>query len=79
MKMPGVSVFAIGLGLMATSASQAMPVAPLDRSVSTDTFRVAQGCGPVWHRGPYGRCRPMFNCPPGWHSGPFGRRCIRNY
>jgi len=62
--MLGVLVFAIGLGLMATSATQAMPVVPLDRSVSTDTIRVAQGYGPGWHRGPYGRCRPMFNCPP---------------
>jgi hypothetical protein len=78
MKMLGVLVFAFGLGLVAMSASQAMPVAPLDQSVSTDTIQVAQGCGPGWHRGPYGRCRPMFNCPPGWHSGPFGRRCFRN-
>jgi hypothetical protein len=36
-------------------------------------------CGPGWHRGPYGGCRPMFNCPPGWHSGPFGRHCFRNW
>jgi hypothetical protein len=78
MKMLGVLAFAFGLGLVAMSASQAMPVAPLDRSVSTDAIQVAQGCGPGWHRGPYGRCRPMFNCPPGWHSGPFGRRCFRN-
>jgi hypothetical protein len=78
MKMLGILVFASGLGVMAMCASQAMPVAPLDRSVSADTIQAAQGCGPGWHRGPYGRCRPMFNCPPGWHSGPFGRRCFRN-
>jgi hypothetical protein len=56
-----------------------MPVAPLDRSASVAVIRVADGCGPGWHRGPYGACRPLYNCPPGWHSGPFGRRCFRNY
>jgi hypothetical protein len=78
MKMLGILVFAIGLSLMAMSASQAMPVAPLDQSVSADTIQVAQGCGPGWHRGLRGACRPLYNCPPGWHSGPFGRRCFRN-
>jgi hypothetical protein len=78
MKVLAASIFAIGLGLAAMSASQAMPLAPLDQAASTDAIRVAGGCGPGWHRGPYGGCRPMFNCPPGWHSGPFGRRCFRN-
>jgi hypothetical protein len=61
------------------SASQAMPVAPLDQAAAADTatIPVADGCGRGWHRGPYGGCRPMYNCPPGWHSGPFGRRCFR--
>jgi hypothetical protein len=79
MKMLVASAFAICLGVAAISAAQAMPVAPLDRSASTDTIRVAGGCGPGGHRGPYGACRPMYNCPPGWHSGPFGRRCFRNW
>ena len=78
MKLLVASAFALGLGLMAMSA-HAMPVAPLDPSASVDVIRVADGCGPGWHRGPYGACRPMYNCPPGWHSGPFGRRCFRNY
>jgi hypothetical protein len=60
----------LGLGLAAMTASQAMPLAPLDRAASANTIHVAGGCGPGWHRGPYGGCRPMFNCPPGWHSGP---------
>jgi hypothetical protein len=55
-----------------------MPLAPLDRAMSSDTIRVAQGCGPGWHRGPGGACRPLYNCPRGWHSGPFGKRCFRN-
>jgi hypothetical protein len=79
MKLLTASAFAVGLSLMAMSASRAMPLAPLDQSVSSDTVRVAGGCGPGWHRGPYGGCRPMYNCPPGWHSGPFGRHCFRNW
>lgn len=78
MKILAASVFAVGLDFMAMTASQAMPVAPLDPSASTDTIRVAGGCGIGWHRGPYGACRPLYNCPPGWHPGPFGRRCFRN-
>jgi hypothetical protein len=78
MKFLAASLFAIGVSL-AASASQAMPVAPLDQTASADTIRVAGGCGPGWHRGPYGGCRPMYNCPPGWHSGPFGRHCFRNW
>jgi hypothetical protein len=80
MKILAASALAIGLGLAAISTSQAMPIAPLDQSQAAidNTIRVAGGCGPGWHRGPYGGCRPMYNCPPGWHSGPFGRRCFRN-
>jgi hypothetical protein len=80
MKILAASALAIGLGLAAVSASQAMPMAPLDpaQAASENVIQVAGGCGPGWHRGPYGGCRPMYNCPPGWHSGPFGRRCFRN-
>jgi hypothetical protein len=78
MKILAASVLVVGLGLAGLTASQAMPVAPLDQSVSTDTIRVAGGCGYGFHRGPYGGCRPMFNCPPGWHPGPYGRHCFRN-
>jgi hypothetical protein len=77
MKLLAASAFAIGLGLIAVSA-QAMPAYPVDRAVSNEIIQVAQGCGPGWHRGPAGACRPLYNCPPGWHSGPFGRRCFRN-
>jgi hypothetical protein len=77
MKILAASAFAIGLGLMAMSA-QAMPVAPLDSTVASDTVRVAGGCGPGWHRGPYGGCRPLYSCPIGWHPGPFGKRCFPN-
>ncbi|MFZ0767399.1 GCG_CRPN prefix-to-repeats domain-containing protein [Bradyrhizobium sp.] len=82
MKIVTVSLFAIGLGLASMSASTAMPVPPLDQAAAasdTATIPVAGGCGPGWHRGPYGGCRPMYNCPPGWHPGPAGRQCFRNW
>jgi hypothetical protein len=45
------------LAFIAFSA-QAMPAAPLKgASNSGQTIQVAQGCGPGWHRGPYGHCR----------------------
>ena len=80
MKILSVSALAIGLSLGAVSASLAMPIAPPDTSqgASANTIQVAGGCGPGWHRGPYGGCRPLYNCPPGWHPGPFGKRCFRN-
>jgi hypothetical protein len=77
MKLIVASAFAVGLGLMASSA-QAMPLAPLDQAASADTIRVAQGCGPGFHRGPAGACRPLYNCPPGWHTGPYGKKCFRD-
>ncbi len=73
MKLLTASAFAVGVSLMAMSASQAMPLAPLDQTVSSDTIRVAGGCGPGWHRGPYGGCRPMFNCPPAFANIHFAR------
>ena len=50
MKMLFASAFAICLSLAAVSASAAMPLAPLDPAVSTDTIRVAGGCGRHSHR-----------------------------
>jgi hypothetical protein len=56
-----------------------MPIAPLAQDQDPAVIQVFGGCGPGWHRGPYGACRPLFNCPPGWHTGPYGRRCFRNW
>ena len=77
MQLLAASAFAVGLGLMSVSA-QALPIAPVDKP-ATSEIRVAQGCGPGFHRGPGGACRPLYNCPPGWHSGPYGQRCFRNW
>ena len=49
------AAFAIaGLGV-----AHAMPMAPLGTTGSADIIQVAQGCGPGYARGSYGRCRPM--------------------
>ena len=49
--------FAMALGLAGLSgAAQAMPV-PADAGLgAAQITRVAQGCGPGMHRGPYGGC-----------------------
>jgi len=39
------------------SAVQAMPLAP-GQAPASMTIQVAGGCGPGFHRGPYGGCRP---------------------
>lgn len=41
----------VGLG-----SASAMPLAPAGNS--SDIIHVAQGCGPGFHRGPMGACRP---------------------
>ena len=64
--------------LLGASAAQAMPLAPL-APAPADVIAVAGGCGPGWHRGPYGGCRRNYArpwlhaCPRGWYPGPFGR------
>jgi hypothetical protein len=34
-----------------------MPLAPLEQAETTVAIPVAGGCGPGFHRGPYGGCR----------------------
>ena len=67
------------LGLMIPYAAQTAPA---------DVILVAGGCGPGFHRGPYGHCVPNGPvvgppvvvaprlCPPGYRLGPYGRRCV---
>jgi hypothetical protein len=77
MRWLAISAFAAGLGLLTASAT-AMPLYPVDKPVSNEIIRVAQGCGPGMHRGPAGMCRPLYTCPPGWHTGPYGKKCFRD-
>jgi hypothetical protein len=58
--------------------AMAMPLAPL-APAPAEVIEVAGGCGPGWHRGPYGGCRRNYAqpwlhaCPRGWYLGPYGR------
>jgi hypothetical protein len=64
--------------LMGAGFANAMPLAPADGAPNADIIRVAGGCGPGWHRGPYGGCLRNFAnpaahaCPRGYHIGPGG-------
>ncbi len=50
--------------------AQAMPAAPVGGDQAPGLTLIAGGCGPGWHRGPYGGCRRNW----GW-GGPGWRRC----
>jgi hypothetical protein len=66
------------LGALTVSAS-ALPLASIKTGSEPVVIQVAGGCGPGWHRGPYGGClRNYANpaahaCPRGFHIGPGGR------
>jgi hypothetical protein len=63
---------AAGMAVFATQASAA-PIAPLGDDGGKIVL-VAGGCGPGWHRGPFGGCRPNFRGPRCyWVRGPYGR------
>ncbi len=78
-----MKTFLAALSLLAVLAApgmaQATPLAPFAQGSSPDVIQVAGGCGPGWHRGPYGGClRNYANpaahaCPRGYHIGPGGR------
>jgi len=54
-------------------------VLALGTVASFSAAEAAGGCGPGWHRGPYGGCRRNYAnpaahaCPRGWYPGPYGR------
>ena len=61
MKFLAASAVALGLSLAAMTASQAMPLVPVQgaQASSGEIILVSGGCGPYGHRGPYGGCRPI--------------------
>jgi hypothetical protein len=65
--------------LISAGIANAMPMTPLAPAQDNDVIRVAGGCGPGMHRGPYGGCLQNFAnpgahaCPRGFHIGPGGR------
>jgi hypothetical protein len=64
--------------LTGAGVANAMPLAPPAASQGGDIIAVAGGCGPGWHRGPYGGCLRNYAdpgahaCPRGYHIGPNG-------
>ena len=71
------ATFLIGT-LTGAGFASAMPLAPPAPAQGADVIEVAGGCGPGWHRGPYGGCLRNFAnpaahaCPRGFHIGPYG-------
>jgi hypothetical protein len=62
--------------LAAPFAAQAMPLQSKPASDGPLTL-VAGGCGPGFHRGPYGGCRPNRGWgPPGYGPRVYGQRCV---
>jgi hypothetical protein len=63
--------------LMSATIASAMVPAPMAPD-SSSIVRVAGGCGPGFHRGPYGGCLQNYAnpgahaCPRGFHVGPNG-------
>jgi len=51
---------AIGISFFCVAAAQSMPLAPLKQTQASLTIPVAGGCGPGFHRGPYGGCRRNY-------------------
>jgi hypothetical protein len=69
------ALIAGGLGM--ASGAQAAPIGAGLAGASGDGLitHVAQGCGPGFHRGPYGGCRPNVG-PRGFYAPRrFERRC----
>jgi len=73
------AVFVASIAIAAASPSYAMPMVSAAGLSPSDVVQVAGGCGPGWHRGPYGGCRRNWAnpaahaCPRGYHIGPGGR------
>lgn len=51
-------VAAVFLVIAGASFANAMPLAPTGPAANGDVIQIAGGCGPGFHRGPYGGCRP---------------------
>ena len=64
---------ATGVALIAgASAASAMPTTLLAGADAPQVTLVAEGCGPGFHRGPYGGCRPFG----GGFRPHFERQCF---
>lgn len=72
-------VFGAALGLATlVGSAQAMPVGTIATGDDAALTLVAGGCGPGFHRGPWGGCRRNFG-PRRFYYGPrrfVGPRCV---
>jgi hypothetical protein len=81
--MPKTSALAAGalLGSFVSFTAWAFPAAPAESRAPSNIILAAEGCGPGFHRGPFGHCRPNEAphriCPGGWHFSEFRGRCVR--
>jgi hypothetical protein len=48
---------AVAVSFICVVTAQSMPLASLEQAQTSLTIPVAGGCGPGFHRGPYGGCR----------------------
>lgn len=83
--MPKTSTLVLAaavLGSFLSVGAWAFPAAPVDSQAESNVILAAGGCGPGFHRGWFGRCRPNAPprvCGPGWHYSAFRGRCVRNW
>jgi hypothetical protein len=75
-----IAVAFLAATLAGSGAATAVPLLPAPaQAINPAVIEVAGGCGPGWHRGPYGGCRRNYAnpaahaCPRGYHIGPGGR------
>jgi hypothetical protein len=61
---------AVAIVGFAAVPAQAMPFSSLSDAQPGVTL-IAQGCGPGWYRGPYGRCHPMGYAHPAPYYRPY--------
>jgi hypothetical protein len=57
MKILATAAFLASM-IAGSSFANAMPLASAGQTAGADVIQVAGGCGPGFHRGPYGDCRP---------------------
>jgi hypothetical protein len=55
--MTKILALGVAISFFCVATAQSMPFASLEQAQASLTIPVAGGCGPGFHRGPYGGCR----------------------
>ncbi len=81
-----LAVAGVVAGSFLSASAWAFPAASVHSNApsaaSSDLILVADGCGPGFHRGRWGHCRPNWEhrvCAPGWHYSSWRGHCVRNW